>query len=119
MVVSVIQVACPRLFLVVTRDQRGIESRDRLFDGCPLPLAVLILRYARLQASLVFVRPRVPNVLIAVCLGEEDAQADTTGDVGICRIEALATSNGRSQGNDVVEWSSRALRIGWRRLHDV
>ena len=45
MIVSVIEIAGPRLFLVIARVQRGIEGGDRRFDRPPFPLAALIFRY--------------------------------------------------------------------------
>ena len=75
MIVSVIEIAGPRLFLVIARVQRGIEGGDRRFDP-PFPLAALIFRYPGLQASLVLIRARIPHVLRAVRLGEENAEAD-------------------------------------------
>ena len=116
---AMIQIADPRLFLVVARAQRGIEGRNRLLDRRPFPLAVLILGHAGLQASLVLVRARIADVLIAVGLGKEHAQADTARRLGIRRIEALGARNGGSQVDNVLERRLRVLRIGGRRLHDA
>ena len=75
---AMVRAANPRLFFVVASDQRRIKGRDRLLDRRPFPLTVSIFGGARLQASLVRVRARIPDVLIAVCLGKEEAQADAT-----------------------------------------
>src|SRR4051812_30276164 len=110
-----IQTADSRLFLVVASAQRGIDARDRAFDRCPFSLTVLILGYTGLQTSLVRVRARVPHVLIAVCLGKEQAQADATCRFGVGGIQALGACNNGSQVDDVIEWRVRFLRIGgWR-----
>src|SRR5262249_42609802 len=82
-------------------------------------LTVLIFGYARLQTSLVLIRARIAHVLIAIRLGEENAQADATRHFGICGIEALGSSDSGSQLDNVVKWRIRVLRVGGRRLHDA
>src|SRR5262245_51102980 len=114
-----IRIAHPRLFLVVARAQCGIKGCDRLFNRRPFRLTTLIFGYARLQTSLVLVRARVPHVLIAIRLSEENAQADATRDFGICRIEALGSTDGGSQLDNVLNWSIRVLRVAGRRLPDL
>src|SRR5262249_9442155 len=114
-----IRIAHPRLFLVVARAQCGIKGCDRLFNRRPFRLTVLIFGYARLQTSLVLIRARIAHVLIAIRLGEENAQADATRHFGICGIEALGSSDSGSQLDNVVKWSIRVLRVGGRRLHDA
>ncbi len=116
---SRIEIAEPRLLLVVARDQRGIEGRDRRLDGGPFPQAVATFGRTCLQASLVGVRASVPDVLLAVGLGEEEAEADAAGDVGPRRVEALGARDGRPQRNHVVERRARGLRAGGRCLHDL
>src|SRR3954447_10423362 len=107
-----IQTADPRLFPVVASAQRGIEGRDRAFDRCPFSLTVLILGYTGLQTSLVRVRARIPHVLVAVCFGKEQAEADTARRFGVGGIQALGAGNNGSQVDNVMEWCVRLLRIG-------
>src|SRR5215813_3555851 len=86
----------PRLFLVVARAQCRIKGCDRRFDRRPFLLTVLVFGCACLQTSLVLIRARVPHVLIAIRLGEENAQADATCHFGVCRIEPLGSSDSAS-----------------------
>src|SRR5207248_3488399 len=62
---------------------------------------------------------RISNILIAICLGKEEAQADATGNFGICRIEALGARDRGTQVNDIIEGCIRSLRVRGRRLHGV
>src|SRR5262249_57446594 len=112
-----IVIAHPGLFLVVARVQCGIKGCDRLFDRRPFLLTTLIFGYARLQTSLVLIRARIPHVLIAIRLGEENAQADATRHFGICRIEALGSCDSASQCDNVVKGSIQVLRVGGRPRH--
>src|SRR5262249_15849809 len=86
---ATIEIAEPRLLAVVAGDQGRIERRNRLSHRRPFRLAASRFRYAGLKASLVLVRARIPDVLVAIRLGKEQAQADATGHVGLYGIEAL------------------------------
>jgi hypothetical protein len=77
MIEAMIEIADAGLFLGVAREEFGIESHDRFSDGLPFHLAASILGWAGLQASLVCVRACIADILVAVGLGEEQAQADT------------------------------------------
>ena len=118
-IVPMIQIAGPRLFLVVAGVQRGIKGCDRLLDRGPLPLPVLVLGHACLQTALVFVRSRIADVLVAVGLGKEQPEADAACRFGIGGIEAFGARNGGAEIGNVLEWRIRVLRVGGRRLHQV
>jgi hypothetical protein len=75
--------AYPRLLLVVARTQRAIKRSDRRLDRGPLVAAILVLGRAGLKTSLIGIRARVADVLIAIGLGKEHPQADTAGYLGI------------------------------------
>ena len=99
-----IQIADPCLFLVVAKAQCGIKGCDRLFYRRPLLSAILIFGWAGLKTSLVCVRARIPYVLIAICLGKEQPQADTACRFSIRRIKALGSRNRDCQIDNVLEW---------------
>src|SRR5258705_13373892 len=80
---------------------------------------MLIFEWAGLKTSLVFIRTRISHVLIAICLGKEDPQADAACRFSIGRIKALGSRNGNSQIDNVLEWRIRFLRVDGRRLHDI
>ena len=105
MVEPMIQIADPCLFLVVAQAQGWIPGCDRRFDCCPLPLTVLIFGKARLKTSLIFIRARVPCILIAICLGKKESQADAACGFGGRRIEALGSCNDDCQVDNVLERS--------------
>ena len=115
----VIERAGPRLFPVVTRVERRIEGRDRPFHRPPFPLTVLVLGSAGLQAAFISVRAGVADVLFAVGLGKEQAEANAAGKFGMRRIKAFHTRNRSAQIDDVPKRRIRALRVGGRRLQDV
>src|ERR1700738_744109 len=100
-----IQITNPCLFLVVAKAQCRIKGCYRLFYRCPLLSTILIFGWASLQTSLVSIRARIPYVLIAICLGKEQPQADTACRFSIRRIKALGSRNGNSQIDNVLEWS--------------
>src|SRR5436305_7453479 len=102
---AMVRAANPRLFFVVASDQRRIKSCDRLLNRGPFALTISIFGGACLQASLVCVRARIPDVLIPICLGEEEAEADTTCQFGSRWIEALGSCDSRCQVNNILEWS--------------
>src|SRR5262249_50404692 len=93
---------------VIARAQRRIKSCDRPLDRCPPLLTILIFRYACLQTSLVLVRARIPHVLIAVRLGEENGQADTTCTSAFAAsrplARAIAVPNSTTSLNGVFEF---------------
>ena len=64
----------------------------------------MIFGWARLQTSLVFIRARIPDGLIAICLGKEQRQADTACRLSIGRIEAVGSRYGNCQIDNVLEW---------------
>ena len=72
-----------------------------------------------MQTSFVLIRARIPNVLLAICLGKKETKADTACRFGICCIKALGSRNSDSKVDNVLDWSIRVLRVGGRRLHDV
>ena len=76
MIVSVIEIAGPRLFLVIARVQRGIEGGDRRFDRPPFPLAALIFRYPGLQVSLVLIRALAFPMFCVSFVSAKKAEAD-------------------------------------------
>src|ERR1700738_2618098 len=98
-----IEITNPSLFPVVAKAQCRIKGGYRLFYRRPLVSTILIFGWTRLQTSLVSIRARIPHVLIAICLGKEQPQADTAGRFGIGRIEALGPRDGRSQIDHVLE----------------
>ncbi len=100
-----IQIANPCLFLVVAKAQCRIKGCYRLFYRCPLLSTDLIFGWARLQTSLVSIRARIPNVLIAICLGKEEPQADAARRFGVGRIKAPGARNRNCQIDNVLEWS--------------
>jgi hypothetical protein len=113
-----IQITDPRFFFGVASVHCGIECCNRRFDGGPFPLAILVLGCACLKAAFVGVGARISDILVAVCLGKEDAKTDTARDFGIGCVETLRSSDIGSQVDNIGEWGVRVLRIGWRRLHD-
>ena len=97
----------------------GIEGCDGLLDGRPFLLTNFVLGYPCLKTSLVSVRARIADVLIAICLGKEDGQTDTACDFGMGRIEAFNPRNCGPKVDNVFKWRIGFLRIGGRRLHDA
>ena len=95
-----------------------VEAGDRFSHRRPFLPADPILRYAGLKAALVFVGTRVADVLVAVGLGKENAEADAARDLCIRRIEALGARDRGGQVDDVVKRRVGVLRIRGRRLHD-
>ena len=74
-------------------DQYRIKGGDRVLNTSPSSLAISIFRHTRLQAPLVSIRTRIPDVLLAISLGEKDPQADATCHLGIRCVEAFRSSN--------------------------
>src|SRR5712672_3131657 len=69
-----IQIADPRLFPFVASDQSG--RFYRLLDCGPFRWTDSGFRWTGLQASLVRIGARIPDILLAVGLGKEQPQAD-------------------------------------------
>src|SRR5262249_2471174 len=90
-----------------------------MFNRRPFALADLIFRYAGLQTSLIGIRPRVSDILVAVGLGKEQSQADAPRHLGIRRIKTLSSCDSDTEIDDILEWRIGFLRIRGRRLHDV
>ena len=72
-----------------------------------------------MQTALIFIRARIPYVLIAICLGKKQPQADAACRFGIGGIKALGSRNGSAQIDNVLERRIRFLRVDGRRLQDV
>src|ERR1700733_9261749 len=96
-IVPMIEPADPRLLLVVARDQSGIEGCDLRLDRRPLLAAIFVFGWTCLEASLVGIRSRVADVLVAIGLGKKQPQADAACRVGIWGIEPLGSRHGDSQ----------------------
>src|SRR5215469_9374225 len=112
-----IQIADPGLFAIVASDQP--RRFYRLLECGPFLLTGSVFRLTCLQTSLVCIRSRISDILLSVSLSKEQTQADATCHPGVCAVESLGSRNGGSQVHNVLEWSSRILRVGWRRLHDL
>jgi len=114
-----IQIASPRLFLVVAQAQCWINGCYRGSYHCPLGSTVAIFGWAGLKTSLVFIRASIPHVLIAIRLGKEQPQADTACCFGIRSIKSLGSRNDSCQIDNVLERCIRFLRIGGWCLQDI
>ena len=106
MVEPMIQIASPSLFLVVALAQGRIKSCYRRFYRRPFLSTILIFGWSRLETSLVCIRTPVTHVLIAICLGEEQSQTNTTCLFSVRRIKSLGSRNGNRQIDNVLEWRS-------------
>ena len=88
-----------------------------LLDRRPFLAAVPVFGDAGLEAAFVGVRARIADVLMAVGLGEEQAEADAASNFRLRRIEALRARNRGAERDNVLERRVRFLRVGGRRLH--
>ena len=72
-----------------------------------------------METSLVRIRARIAHVLLAIRLGKEDSQADTTRDFGIRCIEPFRSRDSDPEGDNILERGIGILGIRGRRLHDA
>jgi hypothetical protein len=56
----------------------------------------------------VSIRARVPDVLVQIGLGKENAQADSACRFGVRCTESLGSCNNGSKVGNVIEWGIRA-----------
>src|SRR5215467_11637650 len=99
-----IQIAGAPLFFTVARDQSRIESGDRVSNARPFLLTDLVFRRSGLQASLVGIRSRIADILIAIGLGKEQAETDAARYFGCCLIESFGSGNRRAKIGHVFKW---------------
>ena len=118
-VVAMIQIADPRLFLVVAR----LSAQDRRMLSMalspPISFGHFDLRTCRLAGF-----PCICSSARCRCSGcrwsrQRTAQADAARRFGIRGIEAFGSRNGRSQIDDVLERRIGFLRVGGWRLHET
>ena len=95
---AMVQIAGPRLFLVVAKDQRGIDRSDALLYRDPSSSADLVFGWTCLKTSLVFVRACIAGILNSVGFGEENPEADTSRNLRIRRIKPLGPRNAAPSG---------------------